>query len=282
MFKIGFIYNIIYGGNSLLVKLRNIKFLRNLYLRYFKKFDGKIRIYLTFNCNLNCPYCVNKFHGSIHPFNIISGNEWIKIINREKRDVILTGGEPTLHRDFIDIINGINPNLHIKVYTNLKWSDKFLSEYITKVKRPVKFYASYHISSGNPKKFLYVLNKLKKAGKFRGFVHTVCSDNKKAKELKRFFAGQDVKLAVDDNQYDMFEGCSKKFKKKVNCANKIFLIAPNGVRFRCLSYMLRNKQPLENLKSERLSDALFSDECTDYGYCAPCDMLGEIHIKKLK
>jgi len=272
----------IYSSNPLVTRIRNIKFLRNLYLRYFKKFDGKIIIYPTLVCNLNCPYCVNKFHGSIHKFDTLPGEEWVKIINKEQRDVILTGGEPTLHKDFLKIINGINPGINIKLYTNFNWPDEFLKKYIKEIKKPMTFYASYHTSSGNPEKFFHVFDKLRASGKFKGSVHTVCPELGEARRLKRLFAKKGIKLAIDDDQYHMFDGCSKKFKKKVNCAKKVFLIAPDGTRFRCVSYMLRNKQPLEDLKVSRLSNPLFSDTCYEYGYCSPCDLLGEINITELK
>jgi hypothetical protein len=79
----------------------------------------------------------------------------------------------------------------------------------------------------------------------------------------------------------MYEGCSKRMKKKVMCSKKIYLIAPNGVRFRCVSYMLRNKCPLEDAKKGKLSNPMVSEVCEDYGFCAPCDLMGDIKIKNI-
>lgn len=273
--------NPIYSNNLIINKLRNITFLRTIYLKHFKRFDEKIRIYLTLSCNLKCSYCVNNFHGKLHPFKHLSGKEWIRIINREGRDVVLTGGEPTLHKDFIQIVNGINPKIDVRVYTNLVWTDKFLDEYIKKVNREVDFYVSHHISSGDIQRFINILKKLKESGKFKGTVHTVCSDKNKIKELKKIFSRNGISLGVDDDQYEMFnEACSKRFRKDVVCSKKLYLIAPNGVRFRCLSYLVRNKQPLEDLTKTKLLNPKFSDGCSDYGYCAPCDMMGEVKITK--
>lgn len=277
------IKSLTYSNNVLIRELRNITFLRNIYLKYFKRFDEKLRIYLTLACNLKCGYCVNNFHGKLYPFKHLSGKEWIKIINREGKDIVLTGGEPTLHKDFIQIVNGIDPKIDVRGYTNLVWTDKFLEEYIKKVKRKVDFYVSYHISSGDVQRFIEILKKLKKSGKFNGTVHTVCSDKNRIKELKKIFSKNGISIGVDDDQYGMFhESCSKKFRKKVICSKKLYLIAPNGVRFRCLSYLVRNKQPLEDLTKTKLLNPTFCDKCDDYGYCAPCDMLGEVVIKSIQ
>lgn len=67
---------------------------------------GKVQIYflLTENCNLNCSMCVRgKQTGVNLNFDklnmVVKGNDFLE------HDIVLTGGEPTLHKKFLEIIN---------------------------------------------------------------------------------------------------------------------------------------------------------------------------------
>jgi MoaA/NifB/PqqE/SkfB family radical SAM enzyme len=271
---------LIYSENPILNKIKSINFIRDIYIKYFKKFDGRIIVYLTLACNLSCPYCVNEFHNKKAFFPQLSGKQWVDIINKEKRDVVFTGGEPTLHKDFIYILNNIDSDISVEILTNLKWTDKFLDDFINKVRRPVAFFASYH-PPHDLGRFAYVLKKLKANGKFMGSVHAISTSKERDSAVRSFFKKEKISIGFDSDQYRMFEGCSKKFSKRVICSKNIYLIAPNGVRYKCVSNLLLDKFPLEDLKNERLKDSLMSGACNDYGFCAPCDLFGDIKIKKL-
>ncbi len=67
-------------------------------------------VYLTARCNFSCDYCIQK--GQIVPgakrrpwsrYDELSGKNWVEALNgfKERPDhtLILTGGEPTMHRD---------------------------------------------------------------------------------------------------------------------------------------------------------------------------------------
>ncbi len=275
-----FAQKLIYSQNPVMEKIRSIKFLRDFYTRYIKKFDNTVYISLTMSCNLNCSYCTNNVFGPVYNFKTLPGDEWIKIINRERKPVVLSGGEPTLYPELIKVINGIDKGIEVKLFTNLKWSDKFLDQYIQKVNRPVIFYASFH-EGADREKFLHVLNKLRETGKFQGSVHAISIDKNRDKEVKEYFAKRGVRIGIDEDLCQLFEGASQEFKKKVLCSRKNYIVAPNGDRFRCASYMLRNLKPIENIHTGRLSDPFYSAVCHEYGYCAPCDLIGSTKIKKL-
>lgn len=66
-----------------------------------------IQLELTTYCNLNCKFCFSK---SGKPRKNEMGTKEIKRVIRQMKDaevmsVFLTGGEPTLHPDFIEIVN---------------------------------------------------------------------------------------------------------------------------------------------------------------------------------
>ncbi|MFH1245008.1 MAG: radical SAM protein, partial [Candidatus Omnitrophota bacterium] len=76
-----------------------------------------IGVFLTFDCNLRCSYCINHFNKNLKRRERISGEEWVRYLNRIKSrpdlPVTLQGGEPTLHPGLIHIINNIKPELNI-------------------------------------------------------------------------------------------------------------------------------------------------------------------------
>lgn len=92
----------------------------------------QIYLLLTENCNLNCDYCIRGKKKYIYVekeklFKIIKENE----SNFKNAQILLTGGEPTLHPDFIEILNyvkehsksvSINTNGTIDVFELLPYS----------------------------------------------------------------------------------------------------------------------------------------------------------------
>jgi radical SAM protein with 4Fe4S-binding SPASM domain len=91
---------------------------------------------LTPACNNRCPGCVND--GFIANFDTrdlkpgfhrrpLNGDEWQSILDKLGRSVTfihLTGGEPTLHPDFLQIANTIDQRgIDFVVFTNGRWRD---------------------------------------------------------------------------------------------------------------------------------------------------------------
>lgn len=275
--------------NKIKDEIAKIRFLRMFYIKYLKRFDNKARIYLTMSCNLNCLYCVNQFfkdsqEDRLNQYEIIEDyKKWANAINREKKDVIFTGGEPTLYPHFIELLNGIDSSVKIQVDTNMVWSEEFLQSYIHGLKRPIKLYASYHPVAGNPGNIIRTVKELKKYKKFEGYIHMIDAGLSKdyIKKSKRVFSNNGIPLMIDEDQYGFFEGSSKKFRKKIICRKKVYLIAPDGDRYPCVSYLIRQRRPLENFIKDGLKSPLSITYCNDYGFCAPCDGLGEMSVEKI-
>jgi MoaA/NifB/PqqE/SkfB family radical SAM enzyme len=278
--------------NNYIGALRNritkVQVLRNLALKHFKKFDGRMRCYLTLRCNLQCAYCVNqcfeRTESRISEYSPADGDKWISAINREKRDVILTGGEPTLHPDFIEILNGIDQSLDVMVYTNFKWSESFLECFLSQAKRTPIFYGSYHPSSGDPRNFIRIIKTLRRNRRFRGSLHAIDSkqnDDLRMEALSRI-ESEGFEIKLDSDQSSLFECASRKFRKNVECLKQIILIAPDGYRYPCVSKMVRRRNTLENIFTAPPGPEKVSTLCSDYGYCAPCDGLGSVKFKLLK
>lgn len=92
-------------------------------------FEAYFGVFLTLGCSLNCDYCVQKISLPNQPvahYPIVSGEEWVTALNAiaertkrrflrpsKKKKLSITGGEPTLHPDFIYIINNLDRNWNI-------------------------------------------------------------------------------------------------------------------------------------------------------------------------
>ena len=68
-----------------------------------------IGVFLTLACNYRCSYCINYFEDGKFNKHLIGGEDWVKglnrIVSRDDLPLTLQGGEPTMHKDFIFIVN---------------------------------------------------------------------------------------------------------------------------------------------------------------------------------
>ncbi len=240
-------------------------------------FDGKVRAYPTLRCNLSCEYCVNNhIDGGRHlaDYSLLDPEEWIEIFNWLNRDVILTGGEPLLYPDLGKVILGVNPKLEVTVYSNLMVPLRGDLSWLQRKRLSV--YASYHISGNRDSLFAENVRLLKKSGTPFS-VHAINlegRDRLQAAFAEKLGAGA-PHIDIDEDQRNIFPGSSKAFRKMVRCDRAVILIAPDGGRYQCVSRMVRRVAPFENLAKDPLSGIRHVVDCPDFGFCAPCDYLGE-------
>lgn len=261
-------------------------FINRLKFKGYKKFDGYLRIYLTLECNLSCHYCVNQCHTQkrLKDNTLVSGKNWVDTINKIGRNVIFTGGEPTLHPDFFLIMTSINPEIKIKLYTNLIWTEEFTNHFLKTVPKTIGLYTSYHPSGGKPEPFINRVVQLKQ-NNFNVRVHSINHETQKKfiQKSKQLFFESGIDLTIDEDQKELFsDASSQKQKRSVICSKKIILISPDGYRYPCVSKMVRKKNPLEHIIRDDLNASKIISSCNEYGYCAACDMLGEVTIKNSK
>lgn len=245
-------------------------------------FDGWLRIYPTLECNLRCSYCVhshNEQESKVHSYSNVSWEQWAGFINEAGRNVIITGGEPFLYQGLIELINAVRPEIKVKLYTNFSQP---VEEFVSKCQRPVVFFASYHPGAGPVEKFLATVEKVRSYKQFRGTIHMVGWEKQldALKKIRKEFQRKKWFVYIDQDQYSLSSSCSMSFRQNVRCTRRIYLIAPDGNRYHCVSRMLRRKCALGNVFQEGLGPAKVTIECPDYGFCNPCDSLGETYIVK--
>jgi radical SAM protein with 4Fe4S-binding SPASM domain len=80
---------------------------------------------LTPACNNRCPGCGNVFTSRTPPVAPLSAARWedlLDIIEPHARKLKVTGGEPTLHPDFADIVRAIAArDIPFTLFTNARW-----------------------------------------------------------------------------------------------------------------------------------------------------------------
>lgn len=152
----------------------------------------KIRLLLTDTCNAHCLGCHNEgqlLNGKFMDFHWIQ--KFIKslsLINVNIEEIILSGGEPTLHPHIIDIIHYIreNINCYLSINSNGMVKDKLISIY--PLVDEVKFHIESNISSQyeslmglNYNRMLNVLSLLPDYNKLT--ICTIARDEEQVKSL---------------------------------------------------------------------------------------------------
>lgn len=256
----------------------------NHLLRYFKKklsgrrvFDEKVRAYLTLRCNLNCEFCVNNHVDggkNLTNYSLLKASEWIRIFNTLGRDVVITGGEPFLYKELRDVVQRVNQNLEITIYSNLTVPIK--GDALWLKRKGLSIYGSYHPLYSDNNAFLENIKRLKEL-KVKFSIHAIdVMGKEKLEQLCKENLGDEIPdITIDEDQREIYDCASKASRKKVRCNRKMILIAPDGNRYQCVSRMARRVEPFENLVNESFTKASRTVICNDYGYCAPCDGVGE-------
>ncbi len=267
--------------------------------------------FLTFRCNLNCSFCVNKASSNNFyrdKFNEISGEQWVRAINRieapKEIPMSLVGGEPSLHKDFIYIINNIKPELGIDIVTNLWWNKVKINNFIEKVSPErinnhspfPSIRVSYHPEQmGEGEKLVENTSKLKKAGFDIGIECIMYPSPAQLESLERMalrckkeeisfrpksfigvYGGKDNL----DREFAITHGNSSRYPEAVSseknlecmCKTSNLLINPCGEVYKCQRDLLLSENPVGNLLNSSFQIEDIFRHCNKYGECHPCDV----------
>ena len=288
-------------------------------------FDYYFGVFLNMNCSLPCEYCVQKItlpEVQVVRYPLVPGKEWVEALNSiagrtkkrflrspKRKKLSVTGGEPSLHPDFIYILNNLDKDWKITVTSN--FSSPFFDKDIKSLKQikrshGLKFDASFHFMYANIEKFIENVKKMKRAGflvhsiflvahpahmkEIEEYKNRLLKIHKTVK-LQRFFGRHEGDLYPIENAYDVVceqedgirnyeayhEGFNQSGKKDIYCRIKKVLFAPNGDIYNC-HYKLYtgHKDKFGNLFDKDLHIVMPQGFflCHDYGFCNPCDSEG--------
>lgn len=251
-----------------------------------------VAAFLTFACQLRCPYCINHHGGDLVKGRRMSGQEWVEGLNRlslpPDLPITLQGGEPTVHKDFVAIVNGIKPELNLNVLTNFEMP---LEQWLYKID-PSRFthnglYAPIRISWHRGQHPLKELLERTLEAQRRGYKvgiwavnHPEHKDEILRAQVTALNMGIDFRLKEflgphKGEVYGTFkypQAVDSTDLRYCECTTSELLIAPDGAIYRCHSDLYAARIPIGHILSERNPLVGQWLPCSVYGKCNSCDI----------
>jgi sulfatase maturation enzyme AslB (radical SAM superfamily) len=268
-----------------------------------------IAAFLTMRCNLNCSFCLNAFDKSFNRkgFEEVSGETWVEGLNRiESRPnvpITLCGGEPSMHKDFIYIINHIKPELNIDILTNLYWGKKRIERFIQEVnpnrlKRNAPYASirvSYHPEQmGDGEKLVENVKKMQEAGFPIGIWQVLhpspysleaftkmqfrCRDAGIDFRSKDFTGEYSGKIYGDYSKYP--DSTFQSTERNCECKTSELLIAPDCRVYRCHRDLFVEDNSVGSILNPNYEIQDNFRGCLKYGQCHPCDVKVKTNYKQ--
>ncbi len=251
-----------------------------------------IAVFLTLACNLSCSYCINRFGKDGFVKKRLSGADWANALNRiTSRDdlpITLQGGEPSLHKDFIYILNNVKRELNIDILTNLQFDE---DEFIKKVdpgriKRNSPYASirvSYHPEVMELTPLVKKVLKLQNAGFSIGIWGVLHPKQESiVREAQKHCQGLGIDFRFKEflgehngkmhGTYRYKGACDRKFEKTVMCKTTELIVGSDGSVYRCHSDLYEGRAPVGNITDPEFEIEDVFRICTVYGMCNPCDI----------
>ncbi len=243
--------------------------------------------YLTFRCNQGCSYCINK-NGDFKPRKELSASQWVQSLNGIKFHTPLTlgGGEPTMHKEFFDIVEGLETK--IDLLTNLSFDvEKFIKRVDPDkfTKSETEFYhpirISYHAESMDRNDLIKKAKRLQNAGFNLGIFgvrhpYTINDNMAMAFQCAKNsipFYEKDFLGKVDGRIYGFYKyPGTEGGRKEVECRTRELLMAPDGDVFRCHRDLYGGYNPIGNITDPNFKIEDKFRSCYEFGQCNPCDL----------
>lgn len=260
-----------------------------------------IAAFLTFACNLRCEYCINRA-GTLTPRRVISGKEWIRVLNRfqppANLPITLQGGEPTTHPDFLEIVNGVREDISLDLLTNLQFNiSKFTREIDpARLRRYAKYASirvSYHHGQMDFGETIRTVLLLMQKGYSIGIWEIDHPSDPEGVRWRQKYArnlGIDYRLkdflgtwkGVSYGRYMYPDAVNSLCNFSCLCRGSELLIAPDASVHRCHADLYSGCSPAFNLldvdssaggEGEQCLPGLGVEQsCLRFGSCNPCDI----------
>ncbi len=251
-----------------------------------------IAVFLTLACNLKCSYCINHFGETGPAAERLSGEEWVRGLNRIRSrpdlPITLQGGEPSLHKDFIYMLNNIKPELEIDILTNLQFdADEFIAAVDPARIRRDSPYASirvsYHPEVMELKPLSEKVLKLQDAGfsiGIWGVMHPaqeahILEAQKYCKDLNIDFRLKEFLGEYKGKMYGtyLYDGaCDKRFSRTVQCRTSELIVGADASVYRCHSDLYERRPSVGNITDPAFRIENVFRRCDFFGHCNPCDI----------
>ena len=255
--------------------------------------------FLTFACNLNCPYCINWHNGdskNIKFKNPLNASQWIEAANRlvlrDDLPLTLQGGEPTLAKGFYQIANEVKPEIKFDLMTNLGFDVKKFIENVPlsrflRVAEYAPIRVSYHPGQNSIDDLIEKYFILVDAG-FRVGLYGIMHPDPQIRnhildtQERCLSMGIDFRTKEFLGEWDGQYYGTLKFKesvvgepfKRCECRTTELIVDPYGYIYKCHSDLYHSRDPIGHILSDEF-DAEQIDSfrtCDYFGDCNPCDV----------
>lgn len=254
-------------------------------------------LYASLRCNLTCEYCMNDF-GALRrgrkemPAALLA--EGLNRIDFGTVPLTIGGGEPTVRKDFYDLLDALDPSIGIDMLTNCQFD---IENFIRRVS-PSRFNStthpaykairvSYHPTEMDAQTTIKKVQVLQEAGfsiGIFGISHPLnMSANIEMSELARkaqvYFFIKDF-LGTHEGQlfgfYKYPEALSGR-RESVMCKTTELLIGPEGNIYRCHRDLYCAENPVASIVDPNLQLTSEYRSCDVFGECNACDVKWKVN-----
>lgn len=128
---------------------------------------------VTFRCNGRCPFCILQGRGKPQRVKELNGTDivrfWNNVDHRPGQKLSLIGGEPTLHKDIVEIVNNLE-GYDITLTTNCKgpfYSDpRFYEKFRPHSSSNLRINTTFHPHHISAEEYISVIKKYRETGYF--------------------------------------------------------------------------------------------------------------------
>jgi MoaA/NifB/PqqE/SkfB family radical SAM enzyme len=253
--------------------------------------------YLTARCNYACDYCIQKpkmVPGQRRKpwgrYQELTGRQWVDALNafpvRPEHPLILTGGEPSLHKDFAFVASRLE-GYQLDLTSNLTFDiDAVAREMRAHGKRFVTSFHTYHPKFAKPEEWLAQAERLRDSGLVEKPTFSMVNlhrfphfrDDEHDRNVRQLVELADRRgLVYQFNEFrgtHMGEAFNRDHKYRIDCTSAWVNIDPEGNVFNCQYHLTERKHAFGNVTAIDAMRALpkmgefFA--CSDFGYCDPC------------
>ncbi|MBU4313093.1 MAG: radical SAM protein [Candidatus Omnitrophica bacterium] len=251
-----------------------------------------VALFLALDCNYRCSYCINYFENGRFNGEFISGEGWVgalnRIVSRDDLPITLQGGEPSLHKDFIYILNNTKPELKIDILTNIQFDvDEFIKlvkpERLRRKSPYASIRVSYHPEVMRLDETLLKVMKMQDAGfsiGIWGVMHPLYKDiileaQDRAGKMGIDFRTKEFLGDYDNSLYGAYKyegACNRGFRKKCLCKTTELIIGPTGLVYRCHGDLYEGRKPVGSIFDTEFELEDVFRPCDWFGHCNPCDI----------
>ncbi len=253
--------------------------------------------YLTARCNFACDYCIQKpqmVPGQRRKpwgrYQELTGRQWVDAFNsfpvRPEHPLILTGGEPSLHKDFAFIASRLE-GYELDMTSNLTFDiDAVAAEMRAHGKQFATSFHTYHPKFMAPEKWLEQAERLRDSGLVKAPVFSMVNlqrfphfrDDEHDQNIRKLTELADRRgLVYQFNEFrgtHMGEAFNRDHKYRIECTSAWVNIDPEGNVYNCQYHLTERKNTFGNITDIAHCRPLPAMGeffgCSDFGYCDPC------------